>query len=118
MRQESKRRLSRSAPVAKGKLRRTEIIEDEQRLAEDEQRILSDVRKGESRAQHRDEVEASQVVNIWGDEIQAVYEEMGGAIDVVNAQDKALTLYREAIAQSNFSAREQEISYSTCKEHQ
>jgi hypothetical protein len=104
-------------PVAKGKKRRTEIAEDAQRLIEDEQRILKDVRKSDQGVRHRDEIETVQVVNIWADEIQAYYEDLGGSIDEINAQDKALTIWREIMTKSHVAAREQEIPYVTCKEH-
>lgn len=109
--------VKRIVPVAKGKKRRTEIAEDEDMLAKDDERILGDVQKQETRARHRDEIPTTQIVNVWADEIQAVYEALGGSLDEVNAQDKALNLWREVQTQTTVVARDQEILYSTCKEH-
>lgn len=104
-------------PIAKAKKRRAEIQEDADQLALLDQRILSDVTKQESRSRHRDDIPTNQIVNLWADEIQAVYEEMGGSIDELNAQDKALTLWREVQSQTSISMRDQEIPYKLCKEH-
>jgi hypothetical protein len=108
---------TRIGPVAKGKKRRTEIQEDADLLDADAERILKDVTKQESRSKHRDEMPTSQIVNLWADEIQAIYHELGGTLDDTNAQDKALTLYREILTQTNVAVRDQEIPYVMCKEH-
>ena len=104
-------------PVAKAKKRKTEIANDAAQLDRHAAKILGEVVKHESRSRHRDDVPTTQIVNVWADEIQAVYEELGGGLDEVNAQDKALTLWREIQTQTNIPVRENEIPYVTCKDH-
>jgi hypothetical protein len=112
-----KRDEIRIAPVAKGKKRRAEISEDADLLQRQEEAIAKHVRPGEKKSRSRDEIDALQVVNVMADEIQAVYEELGGSLNEINAQDKALTIWREVLTQTNVTAHEQEIPFSACKEH-
>lgn len=70
-----------------------------------------DVRK------HRDELPTKQVVNILADEIQAITGELGAELDYINAQDKALTIWRQLHYGGHVPAREKKLTLSYCKEH-
>lgn len=105
-------------PVAKGKKRRAEIEEDEQAVEEFTEQIVKNTVKQESHTKYRDEVETLAVVNIWGDEIQDVYHDLGSEIDEMNAQDKALIIWREIHLIQGVSARDQEVAHALCKEHE
>jgi Zn-finger nucleic acid-binding protein len=109
--------LGNSRAVAKGKKRRTQIQEDDEVIAEFEKSVLTPV-KAQSAARHRDEVPSLSVVNIWGDEIQDVYNEMGMELDAANAQDKALIIWREIHLMHGVTAREQETPHALCEEHE
>lgn len=105
-------------PVAKGKKRQTEIHEDEEAAAKHEAEMLKPVKSNDpASSKHKDDVSFREVVNIMADEIQAFYEELGGRIDEMNAQDKALTIWRQMRIDTGVSAREQEVSYVMCSEH-
>jgi hypothetical protein len=112
-----------TAVVAKAKKRKTEIVEeeslsDEQLLDKDSERIVAQVTKsGERQPQHRDDAGTGAVVTAWGAEIQDVYHELGGRIDQANAEDKALTLWRELAIQTGLQAREQSVPFLACKRH-
>lgn len=105
--------------VAKGKKRRTELQEDEDRLEDMTKEIASKPvkAKGADTKHHRDELTTGQIVPIWGDEIQAIYEELGSSLDEVNAQDKALIIWREIYIHAGATAREDEFKIKLCKEH-
>lgn len=115
---EIRERIKRTGPVAKGKKRRTEIAEDEERGEELTKQIVTNTIESEERhfKHHKDEVDTREVVAVWGDEIQSIYEDMGVELDEVNAQDKALILWRE-IHLKGATAREQEVEHTLCKEH-
>jgi hypothetical protein len=51
------------------------------------------------------------------DEIEAVYEEMGFTINRVNAEDKALTLWRNLHYNDGIVAREKPVELALCGEH-
>lgn len=108
----------KSVPVAKGKKRRTEIEEDEQAVEDFTEQIVKNTIKQPSHTRHRDEMDTISVVNIWGDEIQDVYEELGVGIDEVNAQDKALIIWREIHHLQGVAAREQEVEHALCEDHE
>jgi Zn-finger nucleic acid-binding protein len=103
--------------LAKGKKRRTEIAEDEEVIKEFEKEILKPTVKQQGPKHHRDEVETRQVINIWGDEFQEIYHELGMELDEGNAQDKALILWREIHINHGAVAREAEVPHAVCKEH-
>lgn len=104
--------------VAKGKKRRTEIQEDDEAIAKFDAEVLKPRKKAEAEHhKHRDELTTSEVVNIWADEIQAVYEEMGGQLDQENARDKALVLWRAVQSETGISARERDVPHVHCAEH-
>jgi Zn-finger nucleic acid-binding protein len=108
---------NRRRPLAKGKKRRTEIAEDEEVIKEFEKEILKPTVKQQGPTHHRDEVETRQVINIWGDEFQEIYHELGMELDEGNAQDKALILWREIHINHGAVAREAEVPHAVCKEH-
>lgn len=111
-------RRTKTKVVAKGKKRRTEIQEDDEAVAKHEAEMLKPVKKDAPEThRHRDDVPTRQVVNIMADEIQAVYEEMGGRIDEVNAQDKALILWRQVKIDTGISAREIDVPHILCSDH-
>lgn len=114
----AKSRGDSKKPVAKAKKHKTEILADEE-LAEKQLEEMSQVVKTDAPVEkkHRDELPTGQIVNIMADEIQAVYEEMGGAIDELNAQDKALTIWRQLRIDTGISAREQDVEHVMCENH-
>jgi len=109
--------LVKQRPVAKSKKRKTEIDADAELLESETEKIVKKVQKKQQHAQHRDEIETRELVAVWADEIKAVYEELGGELDDLNARDKALTLWRDIRIQTHLSAREQEVPLAHCKEH-
>jgi hypothetical protein len=116
--QEALRRAERKGPTAKGKKRRTEIAEDEEAVAAFEKEALKPVATQEGPKQHRDEIETKQIVNIWGDEFQDIYHDLGmEEIDEHNARDKALIIWREIHYGHSAVAREAEVPAALCKEH-
>lgn len=110
--------LTKSGLKAKGKKRRTEIAEDEKAVADWEKDILVPTKKQEGPKHHRDEIETRQVVAIWGDEFEDIYHELGMDIDTMNAQDKALILWREIHWQEGATAREQSVPHAACVDHE
>ena len=108
---------TKSGIVAKGKKRRTQIAEDEEVIKQHEEDILVPKVKQIEPKHHRDEIETRQVVNIWADEMEDIYHDLGIPIDTMNAQDKALILWREMRIGHAVTAREQEVSHALCKEH-
>jgi hypothetical protein len=111
------RATKNGTPIAKGKKRRAEIEEDEQAVEEFTKQIVTNAVKQASPTKHRDEVETVAVVNVWGDEIQDVYRDLGSEIDEMNAQDKALIIWREIHNLQGVTARDQEVAHALCKEH-
>ena len=109
--------VTKSGIVAKGKKRRTQIAEDEEVIKQHEEDILVPKVKQIEPKHHRDEIETRQVVNIWADEMEDIYHDLGIPIDTMNAQDKALILWREMRIGHAVTAREQEVSHALCKEH-
>jgi len=114
---EIRRHLTQSGVEAKGKKRRTEIQEDEDALAEHEKAMLKPVKHDTGPVHHRDELDTRSVVNIIADEIQDVYHELGHALDEVNAQDKALIMWREIRYVLGATARERAVPHAACKDH-
>ena len=106
-----------NAPKAKGK-RRTEILDAEaEALAEYEKEQMVPTVKQTDATHHRDEIRTKEVVNIMADEIQEIYHEFGFTIDEVNAQDKALILWRDAKLYAHAGARESEVEHALCGDH-
>jgi hypothetical protein len=99
-------------PVAKAKRRQQTVAADE---AKADEQVVFVRSRGEKKL--RNEVPTREVVNIMADEIQAVYSDMGSELDDVNAHDKALTLWR-AISLKGVRAKDQEVPYTHCEEHE
>jgi hypothetical protein len=55
------------------------------------------------------EVPTKEVVNIFADSIEKLYEEFGGKIDRTNALDKALNLVRELSVRHKIPFKEKEL---------
>jgi hypothetical protein len=110
--------LTKVKVVAKGKKRRTEIAEDEERAEEMIEEIVSKPRKAADANlhRHRDEASTVDVCTVMGAEIQDVYAELGYSLDEANAYDKALILWREMHA-AGAVAREHEVPHAACSEH-
>lgn len=105
-------------PVAKSKKRQSEIEADEEALVEFETNMLKPQKKQLDAPRHRDETPTKAVVQIMADEIQEVYQIMGGEIDRLNAEDKALILWRDVrYGLHHVVAREREVSHVLCAEH-
>lgn len=107
-------------PVAKAKKKQAEIAEDLEALAKKEKEWLKPKESADAdqtATKHRDEISTRQVVNIMADEIIAYYSELGGQLDDMNAQDKALTLWRQVKIDTGISAREQSVGHVLCAEH-
>ena len=112
-----KKKSKSNAPKAKGK-RRTEILDAEaDALAEFEKKMLEPTVKQTETTHHRDEIRTKEVVNIMADEIQEIYHDLGFSLDEVNAQDKALILWRDAKLYAHASAREISVDYVLCDTH-
>ena len=105
-------------PAAKGKKRQT-AQEAESDLEDNLTKAISEaVRKAPDVAtKHRDTLPGAQVIPIMADEIQAIYQSLGGEIDFMNAQDKALTLFRDLAYHGRVSIRDQAVDMKFCKQH-
>lgn len=105
-------------PKAKGKKRAETLDAEQEALAEFEAKQMVPVISDQvTTTHHRDEVRTKEVVNIMADEIMAIYEEDGYTLNEVNAQDKALTIWREALIHARGTAREQEVDHKLCEAH-
>ena len=104
-------------PVAKGKVRRQRIEAEEERAEELTKEIVENAVRSKDVTHHRDELSTGEVIGIWGDEIQDIYEELGSRLDEINARDKALIIWRETRYMHGAVAREQEVTHVLCKEH-
>jgi hypothetical protein len=113
-----KKSLSGKGLVAKGKLRRTEIADDEAALAEFEKKMFTPTARQEGPKRHRDEVSTKEVVNIMADELVAIYDEEHTTLSYANAQDKALILWRELHFHGNVPAREKSMTVGLCSDHE
>jgi|SRR5580765_2284706 len=103
-------------PTAKGKKRRSEIEADAEAAAKLEEAVAKNVVKANDEPRPRNTVPTKQVVNIMADEIQAFYEESGLNLDTMNAQDKALTLWR-GMSSHGGTAKEISVPLVLCKKH-
>lgn len=103
--------------VAKAKKKKSEIDADNEAIAEYEKRTTETVVVQERATKHRDEISMGQVVNIMADEIETIYAELGEHLDRTNAEDKALTLWRNMVIHDGIGAREKPVPMALCKEH-
>lgn len=104
-------------PVAKKKKKQAEIDADEAAIAEFEKKTTETIVVAEKSTKHRDEISTGQVVQIMADEIETIYEEMGATINRVNAEDKALTLWRNLHVHDGVTAREKAVELPLCGNH-
>jgi hypothetical protein len=100
---------------ASGKVRRTQLELDETLAATIQvPKISSSAGARAGRLQ----VPSRQIVNIISDVVEDVYRQLGSNIDRVNAEDKALTLYRAMVYEgTNTTVKEHEFQLPYCKEH-
>jgi len=105
-----------NVPRAKGKIKRESLDADAEALKKHEETIIQTVVK--SLAPKKGEIPTSHVVNVWADEIQAIYQESGVTLDDMNALDKALTLWRELHFKQGVHAKEKSFEVAACKEHE
>jgi len=111
-------RRIRPGVIAKAKKRRQELEEDAEADAKQIEEITKNVKRKAKEERHRDEVETGLVLNIIGDEIEAIAEEIGISIDRTNAREfYAMNLYRPLLL-AGVRAREQDVPHKLCKEHQ
>jgi len=104
-------------PVAKAKRRATELAADEEAIAAYDAAVAKNVVRGPAQKKPRHEVPTGEVVQILADEIELLYQEMGATIDRVNAEDKALTLFRNVAIYHGAVAVEHEVPHSLCEKH-
>lgn len=104
------------APIAKGKMRRTEIADDAEALAEYEKKQAKPV-EVDAPKKSRDEVSTGEIVNIMADEIEELYRVFGREIDRTNSMDKALIVTRHLRTHGKVNFREKEVPHKLCKEH-
>ena len=104
-------------PIAKSKRRATEILADEEAIAAHEKAVAENVVRGPAKKKPRNEVSTGEIVQIMADEIQLMYQEMGATIDRVNAEDKALTLWRNVSIHHGGVAVDHPVPHRLCEEH-
>jgi hypothetical protein len=104
-----------SSVTAKGKLRRTQVELDE--TAEAHVKVVTISSKG-SASGGRVSLPTKEVINVMADAVEEIYEEFHSSINRVNAEDKAIILFREiAYGGSGVPVREKEFHLPLCKEH-
>lgn len=113
----SNRNGSTGKPKAKAKKKQEQIDADEAAIAEYEKRTTETIVVTEKSTKHRDEVSIGQVVQLFADEIELVYEETGQEISRDNAVDKALTLWRNLHYHDGIVAREKSMDVALCGDH-
>jgi hypothetical protein len=102
---------------AKGKIRRERLDAEAEALKEHDEAVLKAVKKAPSESKARDEAESYEVVAILAAEIQEVYAETGFQLDDVNANDKALVIWRDLKYRHHVRTHHREIPYRLCEEH-
>ena len=105
-------------PVAKSKRRAADVAADEEAIAKHEAAVVENVVRGPAQKKPRHQVPTAEVVQIMADEIEAVYREMGANIDRVNAEDKALVLFRDAAIYHGAVAIDHPVPYKLCGDHE
>jgi len=101
-------------PVAKAKRRQQALDADQEALEEFEKNITVVKKKHEDVP--RNEVPTGEVVNIMADEIQELYRLNGSTLDMTNARDKALILWRD-LGINGVHARDRAVLHVLCEEH-
>src|SRR5262252_712756 len=101
---------------AKGKKRRAEIQDDEEAIAAYEAEALKPVKSGERETKHRDEVATRDVLEIFADEIEAIWAEFGTPIDRLNAREYfAMNIFRPLTFEGGVQFREKEVPLVHCE---
>lgn len=115
----AKRRATatKAKPVAKKKRRQSQEDEDAEALAEFEKEAYKTRKQAGGAPLHRDAVTTANVVQTWAAELQDIFDGLGSKLDDVNAQDKALTLWRTLHITNGVTAREKELPLAYCREH-
>jgi len=103
---------------AKGKKRRAEIQEDEEAIAKYEAEQLKP-QKAHAETKHRDEVATKDVLEIFADEIEAIWTEFGSPIDRLNAREFfAMNIFRPLTFEGGVQFREKEVPLVYCEDHE
>lgn len=105
--------------VAKGKKRRTEILDDAEAMKKLDAAILTPRKAQDAKAvHHKDEVNTKEIKEIVGDEIEAIGEEIGIQINRLNATEYyAHNLILALRVKSAISFREKTVPMAKCAEH-
>ena len=86
----------KKAPAAKGKLRRTRIVEDEAAAdALTEKMATPTGKKADREHIGKGEIDTKEVINVMADEIEEIYASTPFKIDRSNAEEKARTILIE-----------------------
>ena len=104
-------------PVAKSKRRAADAEADAEAIAKFDAAVAKNVVRGPAQKKPRHEVSTGEVVQIMADEIENVYREMGASINRVNAEDKALTLFRNVAIYHGAVAVDHPVPHSLCENH-
>jgi len=103
---------------AKGKKRRAAIADDAEALARFEEESLKPRAASHAEHKHRDEVSTKDVLEIFADEIEAIWAEFGTRIDRLNAREYfAMNIYRPLTFNAGVHFREKEVPRVYCDEH-
>lgn len=103
--------------VAKGKKRRTEILDDSTAIAEFEKREYAVRKPTAKKKQHRDASPTANIISTWAAELQEIFSEFGENLDDDNARDKALTIWRQIHYGDGVDAHEKPVKHLLCEEH-
>jgi hypothetical protein len=76
---------------AKGKIKR-QRAEKQKELEETAE--IEIIKTEESPVYWKGEVSTREIKQVWADEIEAIYQELGGSLNRASAEDKALTIIR------------------------
>jgi hypothetical protein len=110
-----KAEMQSTAAKASGKIRRTQLELDETVAANIKVPTIS---LAASARTARSQVPSRQIINVMTDVVEDVYQQLGARIDRVNAEDKALILYRAMVYEgTRTTVREHEFQLPLCKEH-
>lgn len=76
---------------AKGKIRRDKLAAEKEFEEQAEIKVL---KVDEPVVAYRGEARTGEIVQIWADEIEAIYQELGLKLNRASAEDKALNIVR------------------------
>jgi len=100
-------------PQAKAKRK----LADDEAIAAFDKAVVENVVRQEPVRKPRHEVPTAEVVQIMADEIELLYFEMGAKIDRVNAEDKALVLWRNLSIYGKARADDKSVPHYLCEAH-